>query len=71
MIKMSDLEIKSTLEDIINIFNELDISEEVKEHALSRFEDIMNHIQAHHWAYQAEIDCLKIRIEKLETKIRK
>ncbi|MHC4645071.1 MAG: hypothetical protein ACYTBJ_06200 [Planctomycetota bacterium] len=38
---------------------------EVKE-TLSRLTDLLNHIDAHHTAFRAEIDSLKLRVEKLE-----
>jgi len=66
---MSELETKDMLGEVVKLFNTFKkpVPEEVAISFLSRFEDIFNHINALLAGYQAEIDCLKIRIEKLEA----
>lgn len=72
---MTELEIKETLGEIVKIFDDINsnairnrIKDETCLTALSRFEDIMNHIDAKLTGLRAEIDCLKVRVEKLEGK---
>jgi len=65
---MPELEIKETIEDFIGLLRALGhySNEKLIAKFLSRFEDILNHINMHDLAHDAEISCLKIRIEELE-----
>ena len=66
---MPELEIKEVLTEIVKLLNAVGpIPEEIAIKALSRFEDVLNHMNAHTLASKAEIEALKIRIEKLEGK---
>ena len=66
---MPELEIKDTLTAFVKIFNEIGpLSEETVIPFLSRMADMFNHIEAHYMANKAEIEALKIRLEKLERK---
>lgn len=64
---MPELEIKEVLVEIVNLFNEIGpLPEDLVVPFLSRMEDVLNHIDIQHKSHQAEIDALKIRVERLE-----
>ena len=68
---MTELEIKETLSEFVKLFDEIGtLSSKFQLSFLSRFEDILNHINAHDLAHDAEISCLKIRLEKLEKQMK-
>jgi polyhydroxyalkanoate synthesis regulator phasin len=67
---MSELEIKEVLMEIVNVLNEIGpLPDTVVIPFLSRMEDVLNHIDALLLGHRAEIDCLKIRVEKLEEQV--
>lgn len=68
---MSELEIKEVLTEFTRLFNTFakKVPEEVAISFLSRLEDIFKHIEALLFGHEAEIECLKIRVKKLENMI--